>query len=420
MKANSNTLEAAPGSSAPLATGGGSQVQAGHPGHQPHQGGKKGPRIGLLLLGMALIFGVAFAMGLLPRLRERAVVLTETKDLATPTVAVIQPMQGKGAPPLVLSGELRAVSEASLYARASGYVRKWNVDLGAQVTQGQVLAELDTPELNRESAQARAELTQGEAALALAESTAKRWREMLAAKSVSPQEADEKIAEVELKRAMVEASKAKLQRLDDLLGYSKITAPFTGRITMRQLDVGQLVTEGGGKELFRLANVDQLRVFVRVPQSYARAVAVGQQSELTLPEAPGKKFLGQIVRTAGAVDASSRTLLVEIMVDNQKGELLAGSYAQVRLTEARPAPALTLPANTLLFRPEGTQVAVVKDSRLNLRVVTLGRDFGGSVEIMAGVDANDSVVVNPADSILDGQEVRLAEKPVDAKVEKKP
>jgi len=276
------------------------------------------------------------------------------------------------------------------------------------VEQGQLLAELDTPELDRELAQARAELAQANAARALAESTAKRWREMLAGKTVSSQEADEKFADVELKKATVEAARAKAERLENLVGFTKVTAPFAGTVTGRQIDVGQLITEGASNELFRLAQTGTLRVFVRVPQSYARAVAVGQTAELAVPEIPGKKFSGKILRTAGAMDAASRTLLVEIEVDNSSGELLAGSYTQVRLTDARPDAALTLPSNTVLFRPEGTQVAIVEQQRANMRVVSLGRDFGATVEILHGVTEQDQVIVNPSDSLVNGSEVRIS------------
>jgi membrane fusion protein (multidrug efflux system) len=323
------------------------------------------------------------------------------------TVSTIAPSPAKAGPPLVLSGELKAEIEAPIYARASGYVRRWLVDLGAKVEEGQLLAELDSPELGREHAQAVAELAQANAALALSESTASRWKTMLAGKTVSPQEADEKFADVQLKKATVEAAHAKEQRLADVLGYTKITAPFAGTITARQLDVGQLITEGSTRELFRLAQTEKLRVFVRVPQSYARAVVVGQDTELTIPEMPGRKVPGKILRTAGAMDATSRTLLVEIEVDNAKGDLLAGSYAQVRLTDAQPDAALTVPSGAVLFRAEGAQVAVVENNHSRMRVVTLGRDFGATVEVLGGVTPQDAVIANPSDSLTDGVEVRV-------------
>lgn len=368
-----------------------------------------GARVGRFVVISLLLACAAFAFGLVPRVKQRAEVQADTRELALPTVSTVAPAPAKAAPPLVLSGELRPLTEAPIYARANGYVRRWLVDIGAEVTQGQLLAELDTPEIDRELAQARAELAQAEAARALAESTAKRWREMLAGKTISSQEADEKFADVELKKATVEAALAKMGRLENLVGFSRITAPFAGTVTARQIDVGQLINEGASRELFRLAQTEKLRVFVRVPQSYARAVAVGQSSELTVPEIPGRKFDGKILRTAGAMDAASRTLLVEIEVDNAKRELLAGSYAQVRLSDARPDALLTLPANALLFRPEGPQVAVVANKHATMRVVTLGRDFGAWVEIVNGVTAEDRVIMNPADSLVNGEEVRVNE-----------
>jgi RND family efflux transporter MFP subunit len=259
-----------------------------------------GPRIGRVVVISLLVIGAAFAFGLIPRLKQRAEVHADARELALPTVSTVTAAPAKAGPPLVLSGELRPQMEAPIYARANGYVRRWLVDIGTKVTQGQLLAELDTPELDREHAQARAELAQAEAARALAESTAKRWREMLAGKTVSSQEADEKFADVELKKATVEAASARAERLENLLGFAKVAAPFAGTVTGRQIDVGQLITGGGNNELFRLAQTDKLRVFVRVPQSYARSVAIGQTAELTVPEIPGRKFEGKILRTAGA------------------------------------------------------------------------------------------------------------------------
>ncbi len=375
--------------------------------HEPSPKGPR-PRVGLLIFVGLLAVAGAFAAGYFPRRADRTRVLEDSRSLALPTVAVAHPAPAKAAPALTLSGELRALAETSIYARASGFVHAWTVDLGAHVEAGQVLAELDTPELNRQLAQARAELAQAEAASALAEVTAKRWREMLTNKAVSTQETDEKVADLALKKATVEASRANVQRLEELLSFNKITAPFSGTITIRQLDVGQLVTDGANRELYRIAKTDKLRVFVRVPQSYARAVTVGQTAELTVPEIPGRKFAGKIVRSAGAFDASSRTLLTEIEVDNSKDELLAGSYALVRLTDAHPEAALTLPSATLLFRPEGVLVAAVVDGKIVMHLVTLGRDFGATMEILDGVTPKDAVIVNPPDSVADGMEVRIA------------
>ena len=375
-----------------------------------------GFRPGRLFYGALTFVIVAFAVGFFPRWRERSEVKRETLDLALLTVDVTSPAPGKAAPPLIFSGEVKALTEAAIHARANGYVRRWLVDLGAHVEKDQLLAELDTPEVVRDLAQARAELAQAEAARTLAATTAKRWKDMLGARTVSTQEADEKLADLSLKKAGAEAAIAKVQRIEEMLGFAKITAPFAGTVTMRTLDVGQLVTAGAGRELFRIAQADTLRVFVRVPQSLARAVAVGQTAEIMLTELAGRVFEAKIVRTAQTLDAASRTLLTELEVDNAKGELLAGSYVQVRFKDAKPDAVLTIPANSVLFRIEGTMVGVVgAGNRVALRKVTMGRDFGSFVEVLDGVTAADRVIVNPPDALVDGAEVRAVTQPADAK-----
>ena len=285
------------------------------PLNAPHA---KPPRLGRLVLLVGVALAIAFVVGIVPRLREQQQVLADTHELAVPTVAITNPTPGKFTEPLVLSGELRPLIEASIYARANGFVRRWYVDLGAHVEAGQLLAELDTPEIDRQLSQAQAELNQAQAAEHLAEVTAKRWREMLAAKTVSSQEADEKISDLELKKATVEAAHANVQRLTELVGFARVTAPFAGTITARLLDVGQLVIPGAGQPLYRLAETDKLRVFVHVPQNYARSTTVGQVAELTMPEAPDQKFEAKVVRTAGALDTGTRTLLVELEVGQCK------------------------------------------------------------------------------------------------------
>ncbi len=384
------------------------------PGHRPdhsvNEPPSKPPRFGRIAVILVLLVVGALAIGLIPRLRERQEVAEATRDLAVPTVSVASPAPVKMTEPLVLSGELRPVIEASIYARASGYVRRWLVDLGAHVEAGQLLAELDTPEIDRQLSQGQAELNQAEAAAALAQTTAKRWKEMLQARTVSPQEADEKASDLVLKKATVEAARANVQRLTELVGFARVTAPFAGTITARHLDVGQLVSAGAGQELYRLAQTDKLRVFVRVPQNYARSTVIGQSAQLTLPEAPDQKFEAKVVRTAGSLDISTRTLLAELEVDNTKGEILAGSYGLVRLSDAHPEAALTLPGSAIIFRSEGPQVAVVVNNHLSLRKIKIGRDFGAIVEVLSGVTGEDHVVTNPSDSFAEGIEVRVLAK----------
>jgi RND family efflux transporter MFP subunit len=367
-------------------------------------------RLTALLAVVLLALGAAFLLGLLPRLHRRARVAEESKQLAIPSVILISPAPSKAAAPLVLSGELRAEVETPIYARSTGYVRHWLVDLGERVEAGQLLAEIETPEMDRELAAARAELRQAEASRELAQVTAKRWVQLLSGRTVSPQEAEEKQADLAAKTAGSEAAAEKVSRLQEMTGFSKIVAPFAGTVTARKLDVGQLVNAVDGHELFRLAQTEKLRVFVRVPQSYARAVTAGQMAELTLPELPGRTFAAKVVRTAGAIDPGSRTLLTELEVDNAKAGLLSGSYAQVRLKESLPEASLTVPSNCLLFRAEGPQVAIVDARRrVELRSVKMGRDLGPTIEVVEGLSPKEKVVLNPPDALVNGIEVRVDE-----------
>ena len=378
------------------------------------------PGLGRFFLFALLGLGLIFVLGLLPRLRERAVLHADAKELAVPSVTVVTPEAAREAAPLALSGELRPISEAALVARVGGYVKSWHADIGARVKAGDVLAELDTPELSQDLAKARAELAQAESAAKLASITAQRWQEMLKARSVSSQEADEKAADLTLKEATVNAARAGVQRLEQWVSFSKITAPFDGTVTERRLDVGQLVNTDVKEELYRLAQTEKLRVFIRVPQNHARSAKIGLTVDLTVPELPGRKFEAKIVRTAGALDAASRTLLTELEVDNSKGELFAGSYGLVRLTGGQTDAPMTVPANTIMFRPEGTMVAVVDaNNRIALRTIELGRDFGTIVEVVTGLQHGEHVVLNPADSLLDGTPVHIATPPPDKPAEKK-
>lgn len=364
---------------------------------------------GRITVVAVLVLAAAVAAGLLPRWRDRAKLRIETRELAVPTVLVTSPTPGKAGAPQPYAAEVKAFMEASIYARANGYVKRWLVDLGAEVAAGTLLAEIEAPELGQELARARAELAQGEAALALATATAARWTELLQSKAVSKQEAAEKQADLAVKGAALDGARANVRRLEELQALLRVTAPFAGRITARRLDVGELVAASGGKELFRLTQTRTLRVFARVPQTVARAIGPGQVAELAVPEIPGRTFSAKVVRTAGAIDTASRTLLTELEVDNPAGEILAGSYAQVRFPAAQPEVALTLPANCLLFRAEGLQVVVVgADGKVALKTITSGRDFGSTVEILGGVVPSDRVIINPPDSITTGAVVRVA------------
>jgi RND family efflux transporter MFP subunit len=357
----------------------------------------------------ALLVVIGVVAGLVPRWMHRKALRAETRELAIQSVSVVSPAPGKAATGLTLPAEVKALVEAPIYARTSGYLKRYLVDIGAHVKAGDLLAEIDTPELNQELAQAKAQLVQTDAALALAKTTAARWADLLKSASVSEQEAAEKQSDLELKVATVEAARANVRRLEEMQSFERVLAPFAGTITARTTDIGQLIAAGSNNELFRLAQTGTLRVYVRVPQAAARNVAAGQMAELTIPELPGRVFPAKVVRTSEAMSTDSRTLLTELEVDNSKGEILAGTYAQARFTDAKADPALTLPANTLLFRSEGSQVGVIGlNDKVELRSVSLGRDFGPTIEILGGVTPSDHVILNPSDSLVSGVTVRVA------------
>jgi RND family efflux transporter MFP subunit len=367
-------------------------------------------KLGKFWVIAAILILIGLAIGLVPRWLARRSLAKETAANALQSVAVVSPTAGKSEMGVPLPAEVQAFVEATIFARANGYLKKWDVDIGQNVEAGQLLAEIDTPEVDQQLEQAKAEVAQADANLALAKSTSERWVDLLKTASVSEQETAEKQADLALKKANLEASQANLHRLEDLKSFARVTAPFAGTITARDTDVGQLIAAGSGRPLFRLAQTNPLRVYVRVPQTLSRQVELGQGADLTISEMPGRKFEAKVVRTAGAMEPSSRTLLAELEVNNPKNEILAGSYAQVRFHDTLGDPTLTLPANTLLFRSEGMQVGVVGDNgRIEMRTVRLGRDFGQTVEIVEGVQSGDHVVVNPPDALATGMNVRVAE-----------
>jgi len=367
-------------------------------------------KLGRIFAVVIFLIVIGLAIGLIPRWRARHALARETAENVVQSVAVVSPAPGKADMGVPLPAEVQAYVEAPIYARANGYLKSWNVDIGQHVEAGQLLAEIDTPEVNQQLEQAKAEVSQADANLALAKSTAERWADLLKTASVSEQESAEKQADYALKKANLEAARANLHRLEDLKSFALVTAPFAGTVTTRDTDVGQLINAGSGRALFRLAQTNPLRVYVHVPQTLSRAVEVGQGADLSIGEFPDRKFEAKVVRTAGAMDPSSRTLLAELEVNNPKNEILAGSYAQVRFHDTQGDPTLTLPANTLLFRSEGMQVGVVGTSgKVEMRTVRMGRDFGQTVEIVGGVQAGDHVIVNPPDSLASGMTVRIAE-----------
>ncbi len=351
---------------------------------------------------------IGLIIGLVPRWLAHRKLLVETHTEPVLTVNVISPTPSKPDLGTPLPADVQAFIQASIHARASGYLKDWFVDIGDHVTNGQMLAEIDTPELDEQLAQAKAELDQAKAALDLAKITADRWTELLKTASVSEQETVEKTADYTLKQANVEAAQANVKRLQDLKSFDRVTALFDGVVTARNTDIGQLISAASGPELFRLAQTDPLRVYVQVPQQYAHAIAPGQKAELIFLELPGRTFAGTVTRTANAVDPTTRTLQVELQVPNPHGEIFAGSYAQVRFNGAVDPGALTISDNAVIFRAQGTQVAIIgSDNKVQLRSVKLGRDFGDTVEVLAGVSTNDCVIINPPDSIGDGMVVQV-------------
>jgi RND family efflux transporter MFP subunit len=364
-----------------------------------------------LLAAIVVLIVIAVIAGLIPRSRQQTELGAETLELSIPTVTVVSPKPGQNTMSLPLPAEIKPWIEAPIYARANGYLKRRFVDIGSHVEEGQLLAAIDTPELNQELERARAQLAQAEAALGLSKITAQRWAGLLKTASVSEQENAEKQADFKLKTATTESARAEVRRLEKLQAFSRVTAPFSGTITVRNIDSGDLIVAGGGKELFHLAQTRKLRVFVQVPQAMARSIRSGETAEMTVPELPGRSFTAIVIRTAGVLAADSRTLLVELEVDNSKEEILAGGYAQMRFPNTKMEAVLTLPTNTLLFRAEGPQIGVVQeDGKVEVRTVKLGRDFGQTIEVLSGVSPNDRVIINPSESLTSGATVSINEK----------
>jgi RND family efflux transporter MFP subunit len=363
-----------------------------------------------VLLIAALGLAIAIYAGLHDRRGADAALKRATKAAAVPTVAVVYPAASSPSDELVLPGTARAFTDAPIYARANGYLKKWYADIGARVTQGQILAEIETPELDQQLRQARADLENARATMEMAKTTADRWVTLLKRDAVSRQETDEKVSDYNAKRAIVDSNGANVRRLEDLQSFQRITAPFDGVITARNTDLGALIDAGAGaqaRELFRLAATSKLRVFVSVPQAYAQAARPGTPTTITLEENPGKVYRGTLARTSSALDPTARTMLSEVEMDNPSAEVLPGAYVVVRLRVGLETRGMTIPANTLLFRSEGLRVAVVRDGRAELVPVTLGRDYGRSVEVVTGLQSIDAVILDPADSLVSGAPVRV-------------
>ena len=371
------------------------------------------PRRGLRLTG--IVFAIAaiviVATGLYSRASGNARLREWTDAQAIPIVAVAPPASGANAGALELPGRLEAYSRAPIYARVSGYLKSWKYDIGARVKAGQVLAEIETPDLDQQLQQARADLNTAQANEKLAEVTAERWQKILKSNAVSKQDVDEKVSDLAAKRAAVASAKDNVDRYVAMKGFTHIVAPFEGVVTARNTDVGALINAGtaAGLELFVISDTHKLRAYVNVPQAYVRSVQPGTKAELTVPEHPEKSYAATIETSSQAVTASSGTTLMQLVVDNSADELLPGSYANARLQLPSNAEALSIPASALIFDAKGLSVAIVgADNRVAVKTVTIARDLGSKIEIASGLGANDRVIQNPPDGIATGAEVRIA------------
>jgi RND family efflux transporter MFP subunit len=362
----------------------------------------------LALLALVIYSGVHSRAVAEARLEQR------TEQAAIPTVDVLFPREGAPTQEIVLPGNTQAFSDSPIYARTSGYLRRWYFDIGAHVQKGQLLAEIETPEVDQQLLQARADLDTAQANLNIAKITASRWQDLVSTGSVSQQETDQAVSNLSAVKAAVESSSANVRRLEQLQSFEKIYAPFDGIITARNTDIGALIDAGAStqpKELFHMAAIRTLRLYVAVPEVYSRAAHSGAPATLTLDEFPGQTFHGTLVRNSNSIDLASRTLLVEVDVDNPTGQLLPGAYVFVHLKLPDQTHSVTIPSNTLIFRKEGLQVGLVRNGKAELVPVRISRDYGNSVEIVSGLQPTDAVIVDPSDSLVAGMPVRVSNRP---------
>ena len=364
----------------------------------------------IALFALTAVAGIVFS-GIAPRIKADNELRKETARLAVRTVTVIQPRRGTPVQEITLPANIQAYTDAPIYARTNGYLRRWYVDIGAHVKAGQLLAEIDTPEIDHQVAQARADLATAQSNLHLAEITSVRYQDLLKTDSVSKQEVDNAVSDSQSKKSIVESAQFNLKRLEETQSFQKIYAPFDGIVTARNTDIGALIASGSGsssKELFHVASTDRMRIYVNVPEVYSQAAKPGLVADVTLQEYPGKKFKATFTTTSEAIEAATHTLLVQFDVANPTGQLLPGAYAEIHLKLPSSASSFVLPINVLLFRSEGIRVAKVQNgNRAELVQVTLGRDFGNEVEVVAGLRGDESLIVNPPDSLVSGEEIRV-------------
>jgi RND family efflux transporter MFP subunit len=369
-------------------------------------------RSAAILLIAVIVVGLLVLSGIIPRLRSRKALAAETNELASPTVLVVQPKRGAPSQEILLPGNIQAFVDAPIYARTNGYLKRWYFDIGSHVRQGQLLAEIESPEVDQQLSQAQADLGTATANLHLSQITADRYADLIKQDAVSQQETDNAVSDLASRNTAVKSAQANVDRLKQLVSFEKVYAPFDGVVTARNTDIGQLIDSGaaGGqaRSLFQVAAINELRVFISVPQIYSQAATPGLTADLTFAEFPGRRFHGKLVRTSRSIDPTARTLNVEVDVDNSKGELLPGAYTEVHLKLKEDIPTMTIPVSALLFRKEGLRVAVAKsDNTAELQPVTLGRDFGDFAEITTGLTGQERIIANPPDSIIDGERLNI-------------
>jgi RND family efflux transporter MFP subunit len=380
---------------------------------QPPETPPAPPRTALIMVGLILlVLIVAGALTLFLHSSHENALAKETERETIPTVAVVYPQSEKPDENLILPGSLQAFEESPIYARTSGYLVRWYRDIGSRVTKGELLAKIDTPEVDQELSQSRAARQQAVAQLELAKISTDRWEILRKSDSVSAQEADQQLSGYKQAQANLAAADANVRRLEQMEGFKEVYAPFSGVLTRRTVDRGALINAGAGvagRELFDLARVDPLRVFTSVPQAYAMFIKIGAKATITLQEFPGQKFMATVARTAESIDPTTRTLLTEVDAPNKDGRLLPGSFGQVHFAIGTNVNRVTVPVNAMLFRSEGPQVAVVgPGNKVQLRHINIGRDYGTTLEILGGVSPMDQIVINPSDSLEDGQQVNVA------------
>ncbi|MES2106045.1 MAG: efflux RND transporter periplasmic adaptor subunit [Pseudomonadota bacterium] len=392
-----------------------------HAHHHPHRGPvlKRAKLIGASVLAVLLLGAVVtFAL----RVVQARALAQSTAEHAKIYVTTINAKAAGTADSLTLPGTLQGIIESPIYARSSGYVLRWNKDIGSKVAKGEVLAEIDTPEVDQQLSQAVAARQQAASSLDLAKSSAERWEALRKKDAVTQQELNERSSAFTQAQANFAAADANVRRLQKLEGFKKVTAPFAGVVTRRNVEIGDLIDAGNGgagRALFTLAQVDPLRVYVYVPQAYAQRIKAGDVVKVTQGELAGQVFQGTVARTAGAIDAATRTMQIEINLSNKDGKLLAGSYVQVALPVSGTSNALLVPSNVILFRPEGTRIAVVDEQgRVTLHAVSIGHDLGNALEILDGISIADKLVLNPADSLADRDIVTVVQ-PKQAETAKK-